>query len=146
MLGRSARLPLQMNRPLEGQLGVRSHPRKSRDAWIYRFKIREVERVSQPFSLALKFRAIPRLPHLNARARTTQPLRERVILWDVVNRLNAESDKFCHRRGMDSGESQNVVVRNRGIAMIKKLASEWIAALSSSRNIGSLRHREDSKF
>src|SRR5271170_7967669 len=30
--------------------------------------------------------------------------------------------------------------------MIEKLADEWLAALPSRRNVGSLRHREDSKF
>jgi hypothetical protein len=30
--------------------------------------------------------------------------------------------------------------------MIEELASEWVAALPSSKNLGSLRHREDTKF
>jgi hypothetical protein len=83
---------------------------------------------------------------LHAGTRTTEPSRERVVLWDFVNGLDAESDKLCDRAGMNSGKTQNVVVRNRGIAMIEKLASEWIATVPSSRNVGSLRHCENSKF
>ncbi len=121
-------------------------PSKSRDAWIHGLKIQEVERVLQLFQLILEFRAEPRLSRLHAGTRTTEPSCEWVVLGNVVNGLDAESDKLCDRAGVDSGKSQNVIVRNRGIAMIKKLASEWIAALSSSRNVGSLRHCEDSKF
>ena len=83
---------------------------------------------------------------MHAGTRTTEPPSERVVLGDVVNGLDAESSKFSDRAGMNSGKTQNVNFRNRGIAMIKKLASEWITTVPSSRNVGSIRHCEDSKF
>ena len=146
MLGRCARLPLHMHAPLERNLIVGTHPCKAWQGRIHGFKISEVERILQPANSFSEFRAVPRLSHLHAGTRTTEPSCERVVLGDVVNGLDAESDKLCDRAGMNSGKTQNVIFRNRGIAMIKKLASEWIAAVPSSRNVGSLRHCEDTKF
>src|SRR5271155_5051724 len=146
MLGCRARLSLHMHAPLERNLVVWAHPRKSWQGRIQGFEVSEVERVLQLAQLFSDFRAVPRLPHLHAGTRTTESPCERVVLGDVVNGLDAESDKLCDRAGMNSGKPQNVIFRNRGIAMIKKLASEWIATVPSSRNVGSLGHCEDSKF
>ena len=127
-------------------VGVDADARKPGDRSVSGLKVHEVERIFQLAQLFSDFRAVPRLSRLHARTRTTEPSCERVVLGDVVNGLDAESDKLCDRAGMNSGKTQNVIFRNRGIAMIKKLASEWIATLPSSRNVGSLRHCEDSKF
>ncbi len=77
---------------------------------------------------------------------TTEPPCERVVLWDVVNGVDTESDELCDRAGVNSGKSQNVIVRNRGIAMIKKLASEWAIAMLSNGNIRCRRHGKNTKF
>src|ERR1700686_451879 len=47
---------------------------------------------------------------------------------------------------MNSGKPQDVIVRNRRVAIVKELANEWIAALPPGRNSGSLTHREDTKL
>src|ERR1700728_1468712 len=146
MLGHCARLSLYMHAPLERNLIVGTHPCKAWQGRIHGFKISEVERILQLAQLLFDFRAVPRLSYLHAGASTTEPSCERVVLGDVVNGLDAEGDKLCDRAGMNSGKTQNVIFRNRGIAMIKKLASERTATVPSSRNVGSLRHCEDSKF
>src|ERR1700688_1123408 len=125
MLGRCARLPLHMHAPLERNLIVGTHPYKARQSRIHCFKISEVERILQLAQFFSDFRPVPRLSHLHAGARTTEPPCERVVLGDVVDGLDAESDKLCDRAGMNSWKTQNVICGNRGIAMIKKLASEW---------------------
>src|SRR5277367_594428 len=146
MLGHCARLSLHMHAPLERNLIVGTHPRKAWQGRVHGFEINEVERILQLAQLFSDFRAEPRLSHLHTGTRTTEPSCERVVLGDVVNRLDAESDKLCDRAGMNSGKPENVIFRNWGIAMIKKLASKWIATVPSSRNVGSLRHCEDLKF
>src|SRR5271165_3999221 len=146
MLGCSARLSLHMHAPLERNLVVWAHPRKSRQSRIHGFEVSEVERILQLAQLFYDFRAVPRLSHLHAGTRTTEPPCERVVLGDVVNGLDAESDKLCDRAGMNSGKTQNVIFRNRGIAMVKKLASEWVIAMLSNGNVWCHRHCENTKF
>src|SRR5579864_364537 len=135
-----------MHAPLERNLIVGTHPYKAWKGRIQGFEISEVERILQLAQLFSDFRAVPRLSHLHAGTRTTESSCERVVLGDVVNGLDAESDKLCDRAGMNSGKTQNVIFRNRGIAMIKKLASKWIATVPSDWDVGSIGHREDSKF
>src|SRR6266699_4743595 len=142
MLGRCARLSLHVHAPLERNLVVGAHLCKAWQGRIHGFEISEIERIFQLAQLFSDFRAaVPRLSQLHARARTTEPFRERIVLRNLVNGLDADANKLCDRGRMNSGEAQNVIVRQWRIAMIKKLASEWIAALPSSRNVGSLRHR-----
>src|SRR5271154_3800235 len=112
MFGRCARLSLHMHAPLEWNLVVWTHPRKSRQSRIHGFEISEVERILQLAQLFSDFRAIPQRSALHARTYASEPCRERVVLGYVVNGLHSESDKVCDRAGVNSGRTQNVIVRN----------------------------------
>ncbi len=107
-----------MHAPLEWKLIVGMHPSKAWQSRIHSFEISEVERIPQLAQFFSDFRAIPWRSALHARTYASQPPCERVVLGDVVNGLDAESDKLCDRAGMNSGKTQNVKVRNRRIAMI----------------------------
>src|SRR5208283_2175743 len=146
MLGRCTRLPLQMHAPLERNQVVGTHSCKTRDRGIHGLEIHVEQRVFQSFQLVLKLGAEPRLSHLHGGARMAQPTRKRVVLWDVVNGFDSESRKLCDGAGMNSRKPQNVVVRNRLIAVIEELTSDWVAALPSGGDVGSLRHFEDTKL
>src|SRR5277367_6180157 len=101
MLRRCTRLPLHVYAPLERKLIVGTHPYKAWQGRIHGFEVSEIERILQPAQLFSDFRAVPRLSHLHASTRTTEPSCERVVLGDVVDGLDAESDELCNRAGMN---------------------------------------------
>ena len=146
MLGRCARLRLHVHAPLEGNLIVGTHPCKAWQGRIHGLKINEVERILQFAQLFSDFWAVPRLSHLHASTRTAEPRRERIALRNFANRLNAESNQLCDGACVNSGEAQNVIVRKRGIAVVKELASDWVAALRTSSDSGRVTHSEDTKL
>jgi len=47
---------------------------------------------------------------------------------------------------MNSWETQNVIVRKRGVAVVEELACDRIAALPSSGDFRGHRHREGTKL
>ena len=83
---------------------------------------------------------------MHAGTGTTEPPSERVVLGNVVNGLDAERDKFRDLAGMNSGKPQNMVAGKGSIAVVKELAGDWLRAVPSCRNFGSLIHLEDTEL
>jgi hypothetical protein len=68
------------------------------------------------------------------------------VFWDFVNGLDAESRKLGHRGGVNPREPQDVIFRERRIAVVEELAGDWLAALPSSSNVRGQGHSEDTKL
>jgi hypothetical protein len=63
-----------------------------------------------------------------------------------VNGFDAQSNKLCDITGVNSGKFQDVIVRKRRIAVVKKLARDGVTALRTSNDSRSLRHPEHTKL
>ena len=83
---------------------------------------------------------------MNAGASTAKPPSERVVFGDIVDGLNAESDKLCDLAGVNSGQFQDVIFRKWRIAVVKKFAGDWIVALRSGGDLRSFCHPEHTKL
>ena len=147
MLGCCTGRSLHMHAPLERQLVVRSHTRKSRHTWIHGFKIHEIKGVLHAFQLFAQFRCvIPRLSRLDGDASAALALVEREVVGNIVNGHDAHLRQFLHPDCVDSREIADVIVRPRRIAAVVELARDGIGALASRRNVRSTRHRKNGKL
>jgi hypothetical protein len=146
MLRLRFRLSLYVKRPLERELIERTHPREPWDRRIYALKIREIERISERLQLLAKFRTEPRLPRLDARARSPLTFTERKVVGYVGDGLDAHLLKFLGGTGVESRQIADVVIWEREIAAVKEFTRDGVRAMETRRNVWSLRHNEDTKF
>ena len=137
---------LHVDRPLKRQLIEWTHSREPWDCWIYALKVHEIERVIQAPQILAQFLTEPRVACLHGGARSPLPFTERKVIGYVGDGLNAQFLQFLGGTGMESGQIPDVVVWERRIAAVEKLARDWIGAMRPSWNFGRVRHRKDAKF
>ena len=92
--------------------------------------------------LLAEFRAEPRLPRLHARASTPLSLAQCEVIGYVEDGLDAHFLQFLGRTGVESWQIPDVVIWERRIAAVEKLARDRIGAMRPSWNFGRVRHRQ----
>src|ERR1035438_3727430 len=119
---------------------IGSHPRKSWDRPVNCLKVQKVQRVRQHTQQFAEFCTEPRLSSLHTRSRSPLNLTQLEIVRDVADRRDAQFFKFLGGTSVQSWQGSNVIVRARKSAALVELACDRIVALTTGRNVRSLRH------
>jgi hypothetical protein len=141
-----SRFPLNVKRPQEWELIEWTHSREPWDRRIYALKIHEIDWVFQALQLLAKFRTEPRVSCLHGCARTPLSLTERKVSGYVGDGLDAHFFKLLGSTSVESWQIPNVVVWERRIAAVEKLARDRIGAMGTHWYWRRLRKSQYSKF
>ena len=138
MFGGSARLSLHMYRPLKRQVIVGMHAREAGDRRVNRLKIHEVNRIFEGFEFGFQVRAKPGLPRLHRGTDSPLHLAQLEISRYVGNGLDAHFLKLFGCTGMEPWQVADMILCQRLIAVIKKLADHRFSTVRARGNIGRL--------
>src|SRR6266566_5958262 len=138
MFDRRTWIPLDVNRPLKGQVIVRTHTGESRNRGIDGFKIHKIERVPERFKFGFQFFTKPRLTCLHRDTGVPLNLAQLEISVYLVDGFDPHLLKLLDCTGMESWNVADVVFRLGMIAVIKELADNRVDAMRPCGNVGRL--------